>query len=57
MNFSRLVEVVRQDRVYALRAMRKAPGLAVTLGLAIGANTAIFTVVRAVTQHCRAINH
>ncbi len=44
--------MIRQDAVYALRAMRQNPVFAatavLTLALAIGGNTAMFTVIRAV---------
>jgi hypothetical protein len=52
MSIHRLFDSVSQDLWYALRRVRKQPGFAVTimltLALVIGANTAIFTVVRAV---------
>ncbi len=52
MNPVRTLERIWQDTVYALRTMRKKPVFAatavLTLALAIGGNTAMFTVIRAV---------
>ncbi len=48
----RFLETIWQDTLYALRAMRQNPAFAatavLTLALAIGGNTAMFTVIRAV---------
>jgi putative ABC transport system permease protein len=51
-NVTRILEAIWQDTVYAARGMRKNPWFAATaifvLALGIGANTAMFTVIRAV---------
>jgi len=52
MNKIESLETIRQDTLYALRMLRKKPVFAVTavrtLALAIGGNTTMFTVIRAV---------
>ena len=52
MNRVKLLELIWQDAAYALRTMRKKPAFVVTavltLALAIGGNTAMFSVIRAV---------
>ena len=52
MNRFGLLDTIWQDTRYALRTMRKKPAFAVTavltLALAIGGNTAMFTIIRAV---------
>jgi len=52
MNRVKLLELIWHDTLYALRTMRKEPAFAatavLTLALAIGGNTAMFTVIHAV---------
>lgn len=47
-----VIDVFRRDRAYTIRSLRKNPAFAltaiVTLALGIGANTAIFTIVRSI---------
>src|SRR6266550_2820967 len=48
----RILETLAQDARYALRTMRKAPAfttvVALTLGLGVGATSAIFSIVNAI---------
>ena len=52
MNMPRVPELIWQDAVYAVRTMRAKPAFAMTailtLALAIGGNTAMFTIIHAV---------
>ena len=52
MNRLRFLPTIYRDTLYALRMMRQKPAFVttsvVTLGLAIGGNTAMFSVIRAV---------
>ena len=54
------VQSVRQDVAYALRAMRRQPGVSLlaigTLSAAIGLNTTVFTVYSALTLRPWAVN-
>ena len=47
-----VIDVFRRDLAYTIRSLRKNPAFALTaiatLALGIGANTAIFTIVRSI---------
>ncbi len=61
MRRANLLDEARKDFAYALRALRRNPGFAavvvLTLGLGIGANTAIFTLIHAVLLRTLPVPH